>query len=100
MTANLYRRLKKDVPEVPNVQMNEIKKKSNYACVEFFQKVKTLNFVERKCDFFSEGVNYQLNFEEIPHKKFNFFLFRSFERSEFQAHLKKSLIAVNRITHH
>ena len=28
------------------------KKKSNYVFAEFFQKVKTLNFVERKCDFF------------------------------------------------
>ena len=64
-----------NVPEILNVQMNEIKKKSNYVCAEFFQKVKTLNFVERKCDFFSEGVNYELNFEEIPHKKFNFFYF-------------------------
>ena len=47
-----------NVPEVLNVQMNEIKKKSNYVFAEFFQKVKTLNFVERKCDFFSQGVNY------------------------------------------
>ena len=39
------------VPEVLNVQMIEIKK-SNYVFAEFFQKVKTLNFVERKCDFF------------------------------------------------
>ena len=34
------------------------KKKSNYVCAEFFQKVKTLNVAERKCDFFSQGVNY------------------------------------------
>ena len=47
-----------DAPEVLNVQMNEIKKKSNYFCAEFFKKVQTLNFVERKCDFFSQGVNY------------------------------------------
>ena len=41
--------------EVLNVQMNE-KKKSNYVFVEFYQKVKTLNFVERKCDFFLKGL--------------------------------------------
>ena len=36
--------------------MNEMKKKSNYFCAEFFQKVETLNFVERKCDFFLKGL--------------------------------------------
>ena len=36
----------------------QYKKKSNYFCAEFFQKVKTLNFVERKFDFFSQGANY------------------------------------------
>ena len=44
------------MPEVLNVQMSEIKKKSNYVCAEFFQKVKTLNFVVRKCDFFLKGL--------------------------------------------
>ena len=46
------------MPEVLKVQMNEIKKKPNYVCTEFVQKVKTLNFVEIKCDVFSRGVNY------------------------------------------
>ena len=32
------------------------KKKSNYVFPEFFQKVKKLNFVERKCDFFLKGL--------------------------------------------
>ena len=32
------------------------KKKLDYVCVEFFQKVKILNFVERKCDFFLKGL--------------------------------------------
>ena len=31
---------------------NERNKKKIELCAEFFQKVKTLNFVERKCDFF------------------------------------------------
>ena len=36
--------------------MNELKKKkSNYFCAEFFQKVKALNFIERKYDFFLKG---------------------------------------------
>ena len=45
-----------DVPEVLDVQMNEIKKKSNYVCAEFFQKVKTLNFVEKNVIFFLKGL--------------------------------------------
>ena len=44
--------------------------------------------------FFSQGVNFQLNFEEIPHKKYNFFLFRSFERSELQAHVESNICRI------
>ena len=36
--------------EVPIVQMNEIEKKINFFCVGFLEKVKILNFIERKCE--------------------------------------------------
>ena len=42
------------VPEVLNVRMNVVEEeKIKLSCAEFFQTVKALNFIERKCDYFN-----------------------------------------------